>query len=218
MKKSIKKVLSLALVLVMLCSMMSISAFAYSDDDEYTVYFTEDLFDTGSYNFTNDTYTDSSYIGTNPPSSTSAFSSDLMEVTVRRGDIDTVATRAIYAPYGEYTGDINVLDVILTALLDNSRTPYGGWDTYNNGGAIYGFGGDGSTDYFGYVEEIHNAKLYRKYTGTNWQIAYNTYDDGPLAASSVYGSSVTNLFHGMDIVFDLSNYTMYYLMGPAPTE
>ncbi len=212
--KNFKKLLSICLVIVMLCGVMSIDVFAHSDTDVYTVYFTRGNFTTGGYDFDTDTYIASTYQGTSPtPASSTAFASDLFPVTVTRSSINTTTTRAIYAPNSECTGDINVLDVILTALISKGRTPYGGWDSYNtpNGGYITGFDDDGSTDYYGYEEYVApNGDLYYKYTGTNWQIAYNTSVNGTLSAASTYGTSITDLFNGMVIVFDLSDYEMYY--------
>jgi hypothetical protein len=216
MKKTSRKALSLFLAVLMLCSIMSVTAFASPTDPEITVYFTRGNFTPGGYDFANETYLPSVYQGTSPtPAASTAFANDLFAVTVSLSSIDTTATRAVYASSGQYTGNINALDVIITALIAKSRSPYGGWDSWSSpaGGYISGFLNDGSTSYNGYTiyEDEGTGNTYYHYTGTNWQIAYNTTFGGNLSAASVYGSSITNLFDGMVIVFDLSDYDMYYL-------
>lgn len=213
MKKTSRKALSLFLAVLMLCSIMSISAFATSDDPEITVYFTTGNFSSGGYNFITDTAIDSVYQGNSPtPATSTAFSNDLFAVTLNVSDIDTTATRVYYNAPTSFTGNPNVLDVVIQVLIDAGRTPYGGWDSYNtpNGGYLTGFANDGSTNYYGYTEYHYNGHLYYHYTGTNWQIAYNTTSGGTLYATSTYATSITNLFDGMHIVVDLSDYDMYY--------
>jgi hypothetical protein len=211
MKKTSRKALSLFLAVLMLCSIMSVTAFASPTDPEITVYFTRGNFTTGGYDFANDTYIPSVYQGTSPaPDSSTAFASDMFVTTVKLSEINTTFTRSVYSAPTSFTANPNALDVIITAINKFSRTPYGNWDSYNYGGYIEGFLADGSTDYYGYTEYYYGSHLYYNYTGTNWQIAYNTTIGGNLYASSVYGTGVTNLFDGMVIVFDLSTYNMYY--------
>lgn len=213
MKKVSKKVISLVVAVIMVFSVMSVTAFASSTDPEITVYFTTGNFTSGDYNFVQDVPIPSTHNGTSPaPDSSTAFATDLYSVTVNLSDVNTTVTRAIYDTEGEYTGGKNALDVIITALISKGRSPYGGWDSYNSpaGGYITGFANDGSTNYYGYTVYNYNNHTYYHYTGTNWQIAYNTSVGGNLTASSVYGTSITNLFDGMVIVFDLSAYDMYY--------
>lgn len=213
MKKTSRKALSLFLAVLMLCSIMSVTAFASPTDPEITVYFTSGNFTTGGYhfdpNYDNEYFIPSTYQGTSPiPATSTAFASDLYSVTLNLSDVDTDVTRLFYSAPTSFTDNPNVLDVIIQALLEGDRTPYGGWDSY--GGALYGFNDDGSTSYYGYVNEIHYGRNYRHYTGTNWQIAYNTTSGGTIVAASTYGTGETNLFDGMHIVFDLSAYDMYY--------
>ena len=212
MKRTSKRILSVILAVMLLCSVMSINAFAATGT--VTIYFTRGNFTSGGYDFVADTFIPSVYQGTNPPSPLTYFGNGL---TYETYDLATITTnlssvRAVYDAYGEISGDVNVLDVIIYALVDKVRTPDAGieydWNTYEPlGGAIYGFQSDGSTDYYGYTEYVApNGHKYNHYTGTNWQIAYGT---NSLAAASTYGTNIPAT-NGMVIVFDLSAYDMYY--------
>lgn len=209
-----KRLFAVLFAVMMLCSIMSINAVATSGT--VTVYFTCNQFSPGGYNFNEDvtleSYIPSTYIGSNPPASTSAFASDLFPVVVNLDNINSTNIddiREVYDPDGYCTGNTNILDVIVYALISQSRTPYGGWDSYNGGGAVYGFGSDGYTTYEDPTIEVHNGRNYYLYEGTNWQIAYTPAGSNTLTAASSYGSSIL-ASNGMVIVFDLSDYTMYY--------
>ncbi len=205
-----RRLFAVLLAMMMLCSIMVVNASAATGT--VTIYFTRGNFTTGGYDFVADTFIPSVYQGTNPP--TSYFGNGL---TYETYDLATITTnlssvRAVYDTNGEISGDVNVLDVIIYALVDKGRSPDAGieydWNTGDPlGGAIYGFQSDGSTDYYGYtVYNAPNGHTYNHYTGTNWQIAYGT---NSLAAASTYGTNIL-ASNGMVIVFDLSAYDMYY--------
>ena len=211
MKKT-KKVLAVLLAVVMMFGVMGVTTFASEEDPVVTVYFTRNNFSAGGYNFTTGNYIPSVYQGAQTtPSATTKFAEDLFMVQVHVNQVDTSVTKGYYN--ADYTGSKNALDVVIKALLDKGRTPYGGWDAYNGGGYLGGFLSDGSTDYLGSEEyEGPDGNWYYKYEGTNWQFAMNSENSNTLVESSSYATSITNLFDGMVIVFDLSYYEMYYPM------
>lgn len=222
MKKNIRKVLSLVLVLVMLCSMMSISAFATDGPPSVTVYITKNMFTAGGFDTTTNQPVLQTYIGGTPPTSNYFYANDTTGFSKQVIPISTIAS-AVNTTKGYYGNPAltaipqspNVLDAIVVALTNYSKTPYGGWDTYSspNGGYISGFSPDGGTSYGGssvyYVlnEDDEIIATYDVYTGTGWQIACT--QSGTIQACSTYGSNY-GLFDGMVIVFDLSSYSIYY--------
>lgn len=216
MKKNIKKIAAFMLAVIMVFGLMGVVTYASELDPVVTVYITKTNFSAGGYDFEHGEYIPSEYQGlSDTPADSTKFSDDLFAVEVHLNQINTTSTRAVYD--STYSGALNALDVIIAALQSKGKNVYGGWDTYNDGGYITGFDGDGSSNY-SYYEMYYDdfsESWFRHYTGMNWQFAYNTVEDGILTESNVYGTSVTNLFDGMHIVFDLSFYNMFY---PAPVS
>lgn len=211
MKKNIKKLAALMLAVIMAFGLMGVITYASEDDPVVTVYITRTNFSAGGYDFDDGEYIPSEYEGLSPtPAYITRYSDDLFAIDVHLNQINTTATRAVYN--SGYSGALNALDVIIAALQAKGKNVNGGWDSYNGGGYITGFDGDDSSNYF-YYEDYYDdisESWFRHYTGMNWQFAYNTVEDGILTESNVYGTSVTNLFDGMHIVFDLSFYNMFY--------
>lgn len=225
MKKNIKKVLSLALVLVMLCSMMSISVFA-EDDPYVTVYITRGMFTPGGYNPQLHEPKLQEYVG-GIPGSNNYFNGLVLPngqyfsaQTIKISDINAAlsAARTCYGGTG-LPSTPNVLDAIYVAITmpkvtvegvpHDKYTPIGGWDTWGNGGYISYFTPDGTTntddpdEFYDSTTEV----TYDIYSGTGWQIACT--QNGTLSEISTYGTNYA-LFSGMKIVFDLSYYEIYY--------
>lgn len=215
-----KKIMVLALALVMLCGLMNVNAFASADDPEVTVYVTTGMFSLGGYDDTNRCPVVQTYKSSEDPGShlLTGFSG---AITVKSSVIQTnlSSIRAKYAPSG-YTSDINVLDAIICALTVNtSHTISCGWDSYNspNGGYINSFTPGGVPSYNAttsaekeeYVDGVLTPVQYTVYSGTGLKIAYNTASGGTITEPSTYSTGQT-IVDGMVIVLDLSAYEIYY--------
>ncbi len=215
--KKLRKILSLALVLVMLCSMMNLSAFASADDPEVTVYITRNMFTEGGYSEVKKEPVLQEYIG-GLPSASNYFNSVLGMHTVKISDISSMSS--YYGSPSSIPNTPNVLDAILHVLTttktadttdaeETTYAPVGGWDSYTvpNGGYISYFSPEGGTTYNDATSVTKNNVVYDVYTGTGWQIACT--QSGTVKECSNYGTSYS-LSDGMVIVFDLSAYSIYY--------
>ena len=219
--RNFKKVLSLCLVLVMLCSMMSISAFASSDDPEVTVYVTTGMFSQGGYDDANRRPIIQTYLTGEDPADHPLYGFTSTGIKVKKSEINARLTdiRDEYAPTG-YSSDPNVLDAIICALaIKNDYTVSCGWDsiTTPNGGYINSFDPTGIPQYndvdhatkYEYVEGVLTPFEYTIYSGTGLKIAYNTSSGGTIVEPLTY-STEQEIVDGMSIVLDYSSYVIYY--------
>ncbi len=207
MKKSTKKVLSVILSVMLLCSVMSISVFATENDPFITVYITEDMFTEGGYDTENRTPIIQTYkVGVSP---VSHLMPGYSAITFNRSDINTTTTRAYYN--STLVGNANVLDAIIYALLTENQTPVCYWDTWNspNGGYVYSFSPDGMPDTYDteYGVEVDNV-LYDIYSGTGLKVAF-TQANGVVDEPALYANNYS-LSDNMVIVLDMSEYLIYY--------
>ena len=208
-----KRVVSMVLVMLLLCSMLSISALA-DNEPTVTVYFTSTMFTDGGYDFVNETPILQHYDSTKNPAN-NPFANNFGCQVISISEINTYVTaaRAVYNAPSTFTGNPNVLDAIYTGLVKMGRSPYGGWDptVYPNkpcGGYITGFNSDGNPQYGPSSSyEDGDGNIYDIYTGYGWQIACT--QSGTVTECNYYGTNYP-LFDGMVIVFDYSHYTIYY--------
>lgn len=225
MKKTSKKVLSVVLVVMLLCSMLSITAFASPANPEVTVYITRGMFTSGGIDPITYQPVLQHYVG-GIPSTSNYFNSVLGVHTISIANIPSMKTYYGNVGSGAYTP--NVLDAIAyvlttTETLDTSDPtgttymPVGGWDAYTtpNGGYISSFSPEGGTTYnSGTVYVAPNGSMFYNYTGTGWQVACTQTVGGVTSVREVdYYATQYGLFDGMVIVFDLSTYDIYYPMG-----
>ena len=129
---------------------------------------------------------------------------DIQELVVDSGVRDTVYN----PPAGLQT---NVLDAIIAAFYNNNVFDIrGGWDAHPVEGPAGG--------YIHYVEqqnietndprqETVNGIKYDVFSGTGWNIACT--QNGVISALELYGTNY-GLVDGMEIVFDVSPYEIYY--------
>ena len=124
--------------------------------------------------------------------------------------VDGEVRDAVYnAPAGLQT---NVLDAIIAAFYNNNVFDIeGGWDARPVGEGPAG-------GYIHYVagqnietndtrQETVNGTKYDVYSGTGWNIACT--QNGVISALKCYGTNY-GLVDGMEIVFDVSPYEIYY--------
>ena len=210
MKKTSRKVLSVVLAVMLLCSIMSISVFA-DNDPSVTVYITTGMFTEGGYNTTTNRPELQHYNSSTVPGSGNYFNSTIGKQIIKISDINVSTTKGYYGnpSVSDLEASPNVLDAIIFALTNKGYTPVGGWDSWGDGGYISYFTPDGSTYYNpnNPTQVTKNGVTYYVYTGTGWQIACT--QNGSLSEIDSYGTNF-GLVDGMDIVFDLSNYTIYY--------
>ena len=114
-------------------------------------------------------------------------------------------------------GEPSVLDAIIVGVRkgmgQDKYSIKGGWDSYTkpNGGYISNIGNyalkPNKTDYY----KGKNGNKWGKSTGSGWQIAYAS-KNGKLHKADIYGSNIL-VEDGMKIVFDVSDYEMYWDTG-----
>ena len=204
--RNFKKALSLCLVLVMLCSVMSISAFASNDDPYVTVYITEGMFTEGGYDDNaGEPIIQTFMVGEDP---SDYLMSGYTAISFNRSDINTTTTRAYYN--SSLTGSANVLDAIIHALRSKTQTPVCYWDTWNspNGGYVYSFSPDGIPETYDTEQDTKNGVLYDVYSGTGLKVAF-TQANGTVDEPTNYATNYT-LTDNMVIVLDMSDYVIYY--------
>lgn len=197
-----KRIISLVLALIMIVG-MSVSAFAITPGNAaVTVYITEGKFSKGGID-SNGNLIFQTYTG-------GASSGYVRKVEINTSNIDAAQLTSLKLSYGNpNTGDsdINVLDAIAYALSSNSLNYSGGWDAWStpNGGyisTVSGFSGNSSVE----MVEIGNRE-YTKYSGFGWNIAFDRGNGFEVPA--YYGTSYS-VEDGMVIVFDYSEYELYY--------
>lgn len=107
----------------------------------------------------------------------------------------------------------NVLDAIITAFYQNNyKQISAGWDDNPEEGEPGGYINNVEPQEITYGETVQkdvNGKLYNVYSGTGWNIAVSD-ENGSIKAITEYGSSI-ELKPGMQIVFDISAYSIYDL-------
>lgn len=198
------------LCLVMLCSIMSISAFASEAEPSVTVYITTGMFTEG-------TPSDPQHYqsGVNPAAHPLNNSHTWAQtVTLSNVNKALTTTQGIYHGVAGRMEVPNLLDAIIVAL-HQAGIQYvditGGWDDYDPsqpGGYINGFTPGGEPKVNETKTETIDDITYRVYSGTGWQIAYGTAVSN-IEAIDLYGTNY-GLEDGMIIVFDLSPYAFYY--------
>ena len=104
-----------------------------------------------------------------------------------------------------------MLDAIIAAFYNHDvYVIEGGWDANPvegpAGGYIHYVEGQNIT-YNPTRQEVVNGITYDVFSGTGWNIACT--QNGELTALSLYGTSY-ELVDGMEIVFDISEYEIYY--------
>lgn len=212
--KSMRKFLALAMVLVMVLS-MSVTAFARepATSGSVTVYVTQNMFTIGGMD-ANGNVINQAYVG-GTPTMTNAnpnfyiLNYEMSIAEIEEMVVDGMVRDDVYdAPTGLQT---NVLDAIIAAFYKHGVYGiYGGWDANPvegpAGGYIYSVDGQ-NLEYNETVQETVNGVTYDVYSGTGWNIACT--QNGTISAIPLYGTNYP-LVDGMQIVFDVSPYQIYY--------
>lgn len=215
-----KRIISMVLVVLLLCSMLSISALATGPS--VTVYFTRGMFSAGGFD-TNTYQPIKQHYNGGIPSANNEFSS-ILGLSIPPVEIADIPNMNAF--YGNGTGlySPNVLDAIAYVLTETHTqnpddptevfTPVGGWDEDGDpeGGYISYFYPDGSTQYNGgTMYQAGNGAWYFHYTGWGWQIACTQLVNGiPTIKEVDEYATQYGLSDGMVIVFDYSYYDIYY--------
>jgi hypothetical protein len=202
--KNTRKILALVLALILAVS-LSVSAFAVGNDGTVTVYIT-----VGNFN------TDGDYIGATPPDvGTANDNFDIFALVLNIDDIQTAVDdgqKEYYLPDPSddpLDGEASVLDAIISAFLDNNVAPSditAGWDSAPVVGAPGGYISNVAPQELDTYppEVVGNNTIY---SGTGWLGAYT--QSGVIAGTDVYLSTIP-LADGMDIVFDVSTYSILW--------
>lgn len=212
--KNIKKFLSLMLVLAMVFAMSS-SVFAAeaAASGTVTVSITYNKFTQGGMDAEGNPV-EQAYKGGTPTMADANANYYILNYEMKIDDIkelvvDGMVRDAVYnAPAGL---QVNVLDAIIAAFYKHDIYEIqGGWDANPverpAGGYIHYVEGQNIT-YNPTRQEVVNGTTYDVYSGTGWNIACT--QNGALTALSLYGTSY-ELVDGMEIVFDISEYEIYY--------
>jgi hypothetical protein len=221
MKKNMKRVLSLALVLLMLCSVMSISAFATSSNPTVIVYATTGMFTTGGYDPNTQTISDPTLLNVHPSTKlisgffTGFDGTNYWFDELSMSDPDFVDFyEAIYDAPSDFSNHVNILDAVIFAMVFNGYDCYGGWDSYTspNGGYIYNVDSYNSS-YYGSSTPTYNALTlngvnYDRYQGTGWRILVK-YPGGSFQELEHYYTEYP-IVDGMEIIFDYSPFDIYW--------
>lgn len=194
-----KKLTSLLLVLV-LTFVMSSGAFATTTLGSVTVSISY-----GNFN------TDGDYVGGGFTNANFYIEDYEISIDDIQDYVDGGLQELVYLPANMSYLDPNVLDAIIVALYENGfYDVYGGWDNYpiagDPGGYIYDVPPQTLTTDPTTIVTIDGVDYY-KYSGTGWNVActQGTAIDG----ISTYGTDY-ELFDGMEIIFDVSPYIMYW--------
>lgn len=214
--KTSKKIISMILCLVMLCSIMSIAAFADSDDPEVTVYVTTGMYTIGGYDYTNHTPVRQTLKNLDPEDNPFSY---YEVIPVDYWSIES-CLEMCHEVYDEnYAGDVNVLDAIIFSLMMNGFDCYGGWDNCINrpqnvpGGYVHDVlpNGSGSVTVGSETDSVTGV-TYATYLGKGWRVAIKypgeTYFD--IEDYDLYATSF-DIVDGMEIIFDYSDYLIYDL-------
>ena len=212
--KNIKKFLSLLLVLAMVFAMSS-SVFATeaTSSGTVTVSVTYNKFTKGGID-ANGNAVAQAYKGGTPTMADANANYYILNYEMSIDDIkelvvDGLIRDSVYnAPAGL---QVNVLDAIIAAFYNHDvYVIEGGWDANPvegpAGGYIHYVEGQNIT-YNPTRQEVVNGITYDVFSGTGWTIACT--QNGELTALSLYGTSY-ELVDGMEIVFDISEYEIYY--------
>lgn len=207
--KHAKKVLALALVLIMVFS-LNITAFASSDDPVVTVYVTTGMYTPGGYD------PEHGFIDpTLQPQDPANYPFDETEPVEVDWDSIEVFLDDIRDPDIGYnapstlSSNVNALDAIWFALMLQGYTPVGGWDSISTtpGGYIHAVYPNGEpTTNPTTIVNIGGVDYY-KYSGYGWRIALK-YPNGSWQTAGAYGTYYT-IVDGMEIIFDYSYYEIY---------
>jgi len=207
MKTKGRKLLTVLLTLILV---LSFSTVAFADSDSVTVSVTYGSFDTDG------TYTGSGFTNAN------FYISDYeMDIDYIQDWVDSGLKETYYIPSGvtdPMGGDASVLDAILTAFIDNGYYDIAaGWDDFTtpNGGYISNVSPQTITYNPPTYYEGPNGNKWGHATGTGWNVAYT--QNGVINEASAYVSNVA-LVDGMEIVFDVSPYSMDWDTGEPWTE
>lgn len=212
-----KRILSMVLVVLLLCSMLSISAFASPADPTVTVYITTGMFTQGGY--ANGAPVIQTYKTNENPAN--HLMSGYTAITFNMSSINTTSTRAFYN--SSLTGPANVLDAIIHAVQVAGQTPSCGWDGswYPYGGYINSFSPDGvptyNTPYSDPKVEGGVTVNYTVYSGTGLKVActqeFEDEDTGTtytVLDETAYYATNYPLLDNMTIVLDYGPYVIYY--------
>lgn len=212
--KMAKRILSLALVLVMVAC-MSVTVFATSENPSVTVYATTGMFTLGGID-ANENFVDQEFIGGNPAGYLIA-NYEPFEATAEYISYGLAAYREVYNSQLGASSPVNVLDAIIFSLEANSYTCTGGWDSYTgpNGDLIpggYVHNVTGARNYPGTVTVTSNALTkggvsYDRYSGDGWKMMIK-YPNGTYETPEHYGTYYP-IVDGMEIIFDYSPYVIY---------
>jgi len=222
MFKKFKKLAALILTVVMVFGVMSISAYASATDPEVTVYVTTNMFETGEYDDVNHCPVIQTFKKTESPSN--HLMTGYTPITVKVSDLTTYGLSSIRSYYNSsFTGNANVLDAIIYALIGKGQTVYCGWDSFTspNGGYINSFYNDGIPAYNDPAYNVPKVEggttvYYTIYSGTGLKVActqeFEDEDEETYYALDEISEYATRyeLTDGMDIVIDLSPYVIYY--------
>lgn len=210
-----KRILSLALVLTLvLC--MSINAFATPSNTHsgtVTVSVTCNKFTSGGMDEDGNVI-EQAYIGGTPTMMDANPTYYILNYEMDIAYIEELVIEGMVRDdvYAAPAGlQVNVLDAIIAAFYDNGVYGiYGGWDAHPvegpAGGYIYAVDDD-NLQYNDAYQDTVNGVVYDVFSGTGWNIACT--QNGTISALSLYGSSYA-LVDGMEIVFDISDYLIYY--------
>lgn len=212
--KNIKRFLSLMLVLAMVFAMSS-SVFAAeaTSSGTVTVSVTFNKFTKGGMDAEGNPI-EQAYKGGTPTMADANANYYILNYEMKIDDIKKLAVDGMVrdSVYNAPAGlQVNVLDAIIAAFYNNNVYDIqGGWDDNPierpAGGYIHYVERQNIT-YNPTRQEVVNGTTYDVYSGTGWNIACT--QNGELTALSLYGTSY-ELVNGMEIVFDISEYEIYY--------
>lgn len=216
------KLLAVVLSIVMVFGVFGIPTFASPTDKEVTVYVTTNMFSEGGYDDDNHCPLIQTYKKTENPAN--HLMSGYTAINVKESDLNAYGLSTIRAYYNSsFTGNANVLDAIIYALITKGQTVYCGWDSYTspNGGYVSSFYNDGipsydPTQYNVPKTENGNTVYYTVYSGTGLKVActqtFYDIDDNPYTELDEIAQYATQyeLTDEMVIVIDMSDYVIYY--------
>ncbi len=211
--KHIKKFLSLLLVLTMVLAMSSGVFAKKATSGTVKVSITYNMFTKGGLDAAGEP-TQQVYKGGTPTMANVNANYYILNYEMSIEDIqelvvDSGVRDAVYnAPAGLQT---NVLDAIIAAFYNNNVFDIeGGWDAHPvegpAGGYIHYVAGQNIETNDPRQETVNGIK-YDVFSGTGWNIACT--QNGVISALGLYGTNY-ELVDGMEIVFDVSPYEIYY--------
>lgn len=211
--KHIKKFLSLLLVLTMVLAMSSGVFAKEATSGTVKVSITYNMFTKGGLDAEGKP-ADQAYKGGTPTMANVNANYYILNYEMSIEDIqelvvDGEVRDAVYnAPAGLQT---NVLDAIIAAFYYNNVFDIrGGWDVYPMhgpaGGYIHYVAGQNIETNDPRQETVNGIK-YDVFSGTGWNIACT--QNGVISALELYGTNY-GLVDGMEIVFDVSPYEIYF--------